>query len=150
MLQLVEFKSLDSQNLAVCQRLLNACQAELPATVVMADLMATGAQALLAHDEQVLKGLLVWLPSFDSAYLSLLLVEPTARQQRIGTGMLQSWLTLMKERGIHAVGLEVPVSQAAALALYQKCGFQEQERLAQYYPGQNGSGLDAYRMQKIL
>lgn len=63
------------------------------------------------------------LQSFDEADITNVAVEESARGQGVATSMLTELLKLGRKRGILHVTLEVRVSNANAIHLYEKLGF---------------------------
>ncbi|MBQ2734664.1 MAG: ribosomal protein S18-alanine N-acetyltransferase [Clostridia bacterium] len=51
-------------------------------------------------------------------------VDPACRRMGIGEAILDALLSEAKQRGAEQVALEVRVSNTAAVALYEKCGFE--------------------------
>jgi ribosomal-protein-alanine N-acetyltransferase len=70
----------------------------------------------------------------DEAHLSTLGVEPARRGAGVGTALVGAFLREGVRRGCRRFTLEVRESNAAALALYRRFGFQPVSRRRRYYP----------------
>ena len=101
---------------------------------------------LLALDteagEQVIGYVGCWL-SFGEGQITNVAIAPAYRGQQAGTELLKELIKVVKERGVTALTLEVRPSNAPALALYRKLGFQEAGRRPHYY---SDNGEDAIIM----
>lgn len=62
----------------------------------------------------------------DSLYLSAMAVAPAVRRSGIGLKLLKAALDRATDRGAEGVWLHVERSNAAAIALYERCGFVRQ------------------------
>lgn len=146
----VMIQELTTNHRAACQKLLDDCQTDFPQTLLLEDFVSIGGRMIGAVDEDLLKALLIWLPSFDSAYLALLAVDPKARRQGLGKQLMQFWMALMQTNHVRSVGLDVPSNQLVATHLYEQFGFVEQECLANHYSFGDSLWVDAVKMQKIF
>lgn len=79
---------------------------------------------------------------FEDADVANIAVSPLHRKKGVGRRLLEELLTTAKERGVQRVFLEVRVSNAPAISLYQGFGFQTVNVRKKYYP----DGEDAYLM----
>ena len=79
---------------------------------------------------------------FEDADVANIAVSPLHRNKGVGRRLLEELLTTAKERGVQRVFLEVRVSNAPAISLYQGFGFQTVNVRKKYYP----DGEDAYLM----
>lgn len=78
-------------------------------------------------------------------------VVPDARREGLGRALVQRFLTAAMQVGAEQVFLEVRVSNAPALALYESVGFAHVARRVAYYPaGPDGRREDALVMRKEL
>ncbi len=82
----------------------------------------------------------------DIAEITNIAVAPNARRQGLGEKTLNILLDVCRERGLAAVNLEVRENNAAALALYEKLGFEAVGRRKKYY----NNKYDAILMTKEL
>lgn len=77
-------------------------------------------------------------------------VDPVARRQGIGAGLMSRFLDTARDRGAEVAFLEVAADNHAALELYRGCGFTENGRRRGYYYRPDGSAVDAITMQRPL
>ncbi len=80
------------------------------------------------------------------AHVITLDVLPEARRQKIGTRLLNRIHEELRERGSHAVILEVGVANGPAQKLYAKLKYRYVEKLPGYYHGNQ----DAWRMVRFF
>ena len=83
----------------------------------------------------------------DAADMMNLAVSPVYRRQGIGQALVNSLVEYLQGNGIIALFLEVRVSNAQAIALYQKMGFIQIGRRPKYY---NNPREDALILRKEL
>jgi ribosomal-protein-alanine N-acetyltransferase len=79
----------------------------------------------------------------DEAYVQTLAVAPSHQRRGLGSTLLTALLDDARRRGLDGVGLEVRVDNAAAIALYERFGFQGIAVRKRYY---QPSGTDALVM----
>ncbi len=82
----------------------------------------------------------------DEAEVLTLAVDPAVQRQGLGCALLQQAFTTARERGAHAIFLEVAADNAPARALYEASDFAKVGRRAGYYPG----GGDALVLKRLL
>mgnify|MGYP001203315876 FL=1 len=70
------------------------------------------------------------------AHLLNLCIHPDHQNQGIGKQVLDHVLSIAKKKGALSIFLEVRVSNAAAVYLYENAGFNEIGRRAGYYPSE--------------
>jgi len=80
--------------------------------------------------------------------LLLLAVTPALRHQRLGTRLLGDWLDWAGNSGVSEYFLEMRADNPAR-SLYERTGFVECGRRAQYYIGKDGKLRDAVTMRYI-
>lgn len=68
-------------------------------------------------------------------------VAPAARRQGIARKLIEALVQQLQERGSHCLSLEVRASNAPAIALYERLGFQEVGRRPNYYRHPKEDGL---------
>ena len=90
----------------------------------LASLQSEDTLYLVVRKEGRVAGYCGLLQSFDEADITNVAVAEEARGAGIGFAMLSELMRLGKERGIARYTLEVRASNAAALHLYEKLGFQ--------------------------
>jgi len=73
-------------------------------------------------------------------------VAPRAQGRGLGRELLDSLVTEAERRGCTQLFLEVRVDNEAALALYERAGFEKQGRRKNYY----GNGIDALVLRRRL
>lgn len=71
--------------------------------------------------------------SIDEADVMNVAVQPDFRRQGIAESLISTLVEELKKRGIHALMLEVRASNAPAIALYEKLGFQQVGLRKNYY-----------------
>ena len=73
-------------------------------------------------------------------------VEPAARRQGVGAGLMAGFLAQARVRGAEVAFLEVAADNLAARGLYAASGFVESGRRRGYYHAPGGSAVDAVIM----
>jgi ribosomal-protein-alanine N-acetyltransferase len=81
----------------------------------------------------------------EEAHITIVAVHPHYQQQGLGQAMLVALLTAAHQRGLERATLEVRVSNAAAITLYQKFGFREAGRRKRYYQDTGEDALVLWR-----
>ena len=72
------------------------------------------------------------------------------RGRGVGSALLRAAVGLAREQGLHKLSLEVFAHNAAAIALYRKCGFVEEGRRARQYRRASGELWDSIVMGLAL
>ncbi|MEM7248689.1 MAG: GNAT family N-acetyltransferase [Acidobacteriota bacterium] len=111
------------------------------------DLAAAQRRCLVIHsgDGEPEAGLcLELLP--DDAEIQLLVVRPGARRAGLGARLVTAAIELARGAGRSCLILELRADNGAALALYRRCGFEEEGRRPRYYP----DGTDALLLRRDL
>ena len=88
---------------------------------------------LVAMEDGELVGYVGSQSSVDEADIMNVAVNPGWRRQGIAAKLINGLVAQLKNRGIHALMLEVRVTNAPAIALYEKLGFVEVGRRKNYY-----------------
>ena len=83
---------------------------------------------------------------FEDAELANIAVAPTHRGQGVGKLLMEKMHDYAKTFGAERMLLEVRVSNASAIGLYEKYGYERYGLRENYY----ADGEDAYLMQKSL
>ncbi len=83
---------------------------------------------------------------FEDAELMRVAVLPSMRGRGLGRLLTERFLEDAERRGAEQCFLEVRLSNAAALGLYQSLGFQKNRVRKRYYP----DGEDALEMRKVF
>jgi ribosomal-protein-alanine acetyltransferase len=116
------------------------------------DALAAGYSARAGEREGriVAYGVLMLAPG--EAQLLNLSVVPDARREGLGRELLQRFLDDAARLRVEQVFLEVRISNAGAIALYQQQGFVQVARRVAYYPMRRGEvvGEDALVMRRSL
>ncbi|HEX8927664.1 MAG TPA: GNAT family N-acetyltransferase, partial [Actinomycetota bacterium] len=79
-----------------------------------------------------------------------MLVAPGWRGQGLGTALLRAGIAWARGVGAHKVALQVWPHNQAAIALYEKLGFQREGLLRRHYRRRNGELWDAVVMGLLL
>jgi putative acetyltransferase len=79
-----------------------------------------------------------------------MLVDADWRGRGVGTALLEAAITRSRELGLHKLCLEVFATNAAAIALYRRCGFAEEGLRVQQYRRASGELWDAVVMGLLL
>ena len=83
----------------------------------------------------------------DEGEIANLAVDPDCRGKGVGFALLEALARECQRRKIRMIHLEVRPSNAGALSLYRKCGFEEAGRRRGYYAD---TGEDALLMTRRL
>ncbi|OLC05610.1 MAG: ribosomal-protein-alanine N-acetyltransferase [Gemmatimonadetes bacterium 13_1_40CM_70_11] len=94
---------------------------------------ASGVPFLIAEHGGVVAGYAIAHHAADEGEILNLGVAPAHQRRGVGRVLVEHLLTLLAERGVDAVFLEVRESNAAARRLYQRLGFREVGRRPGYY-----------------
>ena len=79
-----------------------------------------------------------------------MLVHRDWRGRGVGSALVQAAIDWARGHGLHKLCLEVFAQNAAAIALYRKCGFAEEGRRAQQYRRASGELWDTIMMGLLL
>ena len=79
---------------------------------------------LVAEEAGVVWGYLGMYQSLDEGEITNVAVSPEKRNAGIGWQLMQAAIEAAKQHGIVQIVLEVRVSNASAIHLYEKCGFE--------------------------
>jgi len=101
--------------------------------------------ALVAKADSVVAGFIIAQVEIENntlfGHIITINVAATNRRKGIATKMLQEIETILKQKSINEVHLEVREDNSAALKLYQKSGYQKIGRLEKYYGKAHGLHL---------
>ena len=86
----------------------------------------------------------------DEAELLTLATAPASRRRGLGKACVSAFLHEAHARGATTAFLEVAADNAAALALYRTCGFDEDGRRPGYYTRKGAAPVDAILMRRAL
>ena len=96
--------------------------------------------------DDVLAGFILVRLALDEAEILTLAVHPDARRSGAGRALMDAMDATLEKAGAARVFLEVSVLNAAARALYERCGFAQVGLRRGYY----GDGTDALVLEKTL
>ena len=88
---------------------------------------------LVAEVDGVVAGYVGSQTVLDAADMMNLAVSPDYRRQGIGQALVNALVEQLRENKVIALLLEVRVSNAPAIALYENLGFEQVGRRPQYY-----------------
>jgi len=111
------------------------------------DAIATNYQVWFTHNKCAV---IVWMKAIDETELLRFFVIPSYQGQGIGYHLLAHILETIKKSGITQMFLEVRISNAKAIRLYQRCGFVICGTRKNYYSTQTGGFENAWLMKKLL
>ena len=89
---------------------------------------------------------LVAMRGADEVHLLNFTVAPAQQRRGLARHMMQYLLDWSRAQGVHAIWLEVRVSNRRAIGIYQACGFVHDGVRPAYYPAHNGMREDAVVM----
>jgi ribosomal-protein-alanine N-acetyltransferase len=89
--------------------------------------------SLVAEDEGLIQGFLIARITGDECELENIVVAEDAQRCGMGSKLTCALVGPVRQRNVMRVFLEVRESNAAARALYEKCGFQISGRRKSYY-----------------
>lgn len=98
------------------------------------DSIASGYHMPVWFQDHHVLGYLVAMRGADELHLLNITVAPGFQRRGWGGHLLQTLMEWSRERGVHAIWLEVRASNHAAIALYQAHGFVQQGLRKNYYP----------------
>jgi tRNA threonylcarbamoyl adenosine modification protein YeaZ/ribosomal-protein-alanine acetyltransferase len=108
-----------------------------------------GTVALLAGTPLGPQGFVLARQIADEAEILTIATAPHMRQRGLGRALLDAVSAQLKQAGTHHLHLEVASDNAAAQALYRRCGFVQSGYRRNYY--QRAEGLvDAILMRRVL
>lgn len=87
---------------------------------------------LVEKDKKIL-GLILVKAVLDEAEIYLVYVDPNSRNKKIGSFLLESVLSDLKDSGIRVIFLEVNEENKAAIKLYTNYGFELNRVRENYY-----------------
>ena len=89
---------------------------------------------------------LVAMRGADEVHLLNFTVAPARQHRGLGRHMLDHLLSWSRAQDVHAIWLEVRVSNQRAIAIYTACGFVQDGVRPGYYPAHHGVREDAVVM----
>jgi ribosomal-protein-alanine N-acetyltransferase len=100
----------------------------------------------VAESNGILAGYACLTSLFEEAQILNIAVDPALRGRGIARMLLERAFALAREKGAEVMELEVRTSNAAAITLYEQCGFVRSGIRSKYYEGVD----DAVLMEMIL
>jgi len=88
---------------------------------------------LVAQEDDTVVGYIGSQTAVDETDVMNVAVHPDHRRKGIAEALIEMLIKHLKERGSHALMLEVRASNAPAIALYEKIGFQQVGLRKNYY-----------------
>lgn len=118
-----------------------------PRPVLRRFLAARGAHTLVATSGEEIAGFLI-VENHGNGRGHVITIDVLERFRRagLGTALLGAGENWLAEEGVNTVELETAVNNTAAIALFQKFGYQVVRYLPDYYRNHS----DAYLMEKVL
>ena len=106
----------------------------------------------VALEGQTLLGYIGVQFGLDGGDIMTIATAPEARNRGLGQKLVETILEIFKEKDLGYLTLEVRPSNAPALGLYEKLGFQEVGRRKKYYrePTEDALLLTLYLKEEIL
>ena len=111
-----------------------------------ADAMVSGYHLPVWLMQQEVWCYLVAMRGADEVHLLNFTVAPAQQRRGLARHMMQYLLDWSRAQGVHAIWLEVRVSNLRAINIYQACGFVHDGVRPGYYPAHNGIREDAVVM----
>lgn len=99
---------------------------------------------LRAPDRHVAAFCLCWLVA-DELHINTIAVEPASRRRGLATELMRHAIAEAVRQGVRRATLEVRRSNAAAIALYQRLGFQICAARPRYYTNPDEDALILWR-----
>ena len=102
---------------------------------------------IVAEKNHKIVGFLIGVKiNFEYAKILMLAVTETYRKQKIGSMLLDNFISKIRETNIQKIELEVRTINSAAIKFYQKNGFKISEIQKGFYQ----TGENAYTMTKVI
>lgn len=107
------------------------------------------AQVLVAERDEVI-GYFVAMKGVDEVHLLNIAVAPEHQGQGLAGVLLDALLQWTRSESVHWIWLEVRVGNAAAIHVYERCGFRRVGLRKDYYPAGHGQRESAIVMSLQL
>ncbi len=98
---------------------------------------------IYVFEEEEIKGFISFRILYERAELNYLYVDLKYRNQNIASTLLDTMYTVLKDKNVKTVTLEVSVQNPCAIHVYEKMGFKQIGQRKNYY-----NGVDALLMIK--
>ncbi len=98
------------------------------------DSLSAGYSMWVLREHQVMLGYMVWMRVVEEAHLLNITLTPARQGHGLGRWMMRSLVDQVRSAGLDRIVLEVRPSNARALRLYERSGFQRIGLRKGYYP----------------
>lgn len=105
------------------------------------EIISTGSFAVVAKANDILIGYAMFMLMYDEIHITKIAVNPDFRRLGIGNLMLNALLETAASNNYFDITLEVRVSNQAAIALYEKNGFESVGVRKHYYTDNNEDAM---------
>jgi len=105
---------------------------------IFRDCLRVGYCCWCYENDGCIEGYGVMSVAAGESHILNLTVRPESQRRGIGRKLMTHFLQLARRHNADVVMLEVRPSNHAAIALYQKCGFNEIGMRRNYYPAEDG------------
>jgi [ribosomal protein S18]-alanine N-acetyltransferase len=110
------------------------------------EIAAPHSYPFVAEYNGIVAGYVCMTALFEEAQILNIAVDPAMRGRGIARILMKQAFVLAREKGAEVMALEVRASNAAAITLYEQCGFTRTGLRQKYYEGRD----DAVLMEKVL
>ncbi|PCI34561.1 MAG: ribosomal-protein-alanine acetyltransferase [Alphaproteobacteria bacterium] len=110
-------------------------------------LAGSGVRALMVSEQSQPVGFILWREAGEEAEILTICIEPAHRARGLAGGLLQEFYGIISGSSVKDVFLEVNETNASALVLYERNGFETVGRRKNYYGGRGGDKQDALVMR---
>ncbi len=97
-----------------------------------------------------LKGFLMVQSAVDEAEVLSITVKETCRGQGLGTALMEHMESIMKQKFIKQIFIEVKSTNKGVQLFYQRLGFAAYGQRPNYYPSKSGARASAITMRKKI
>lgn len=138
----------ETRHIPACAELERACFSDPWSEEMIREELGTGLSTYLAaEDGDTFLGYIGMQQILDEGYITNVAVEPRYRRYGVGTRLVEELIDLAKAQDLRFVSLEVRVSNAPAIQLYERFGFTQAGRRRDYY---RNPVEDAFIMTRYL
>lgn len=117
---------------------------------IAALLASPGAFALAVRSDGEVHGFILARAIAGEAEILTLAVDPAVRRKGLASALLEAATAAARAAGAETLFLEVAADNAAALALYERAGFEAAGRRRGYYARKGGPPVDALVLRRTL
>ncbi|MBI2707098.1 MAG: ribosomal protein S18-alanine N-acetyltransferase [Proteobacteria bacterium] len=105
---------------------------------------------LKVEENNTFSGYILWREIKDEAEILTLVIAPSNRQKGCGSALLTALFTILKDKGILHLFIEVAEDNDAAISFYRKHGFVFYGKRPHYYPREENKHICALNFVKDL